>query len=157
MSSRERIASAQVSSDLSEGQDGELADVDLVRACGLVSATMPLGVALWRLKHSDDIRELRHALEGLERLAQAGRREISRERIVSVLRHWIDDACGPCDGRGYMVIAGAPALSDRPCEACGGRGRVALPVEGPEEMWLAEQIDQIEGVTAAAIMRRLRG
>lgn len=156
MSWQERIASAQGSSDLSEGQDGEVADVDLVRACGLVSATLPLGVALWRLKHGDDIRELRMALEGLERLARLAKREISRERIAAVLRHWIDDACPHCDGRGYEVVPGAPSLSDRPCGHCGGKGRVELPASEPASEWLLAEIRRLEGVTAAAIARRLR-
>ena len=49
MKIKERIGTAQSSSNLSESQITEIADIDVIRACGMVGVTMPLGLSLWRL------------------------------------------------------------------------------------------------------------
>ena len=60
MSLREKISSSQVSSDLSEAKTSDfVADVDVIRACGLVAKNNPIGLALWRLKFTKDTAEIK--------------------------------------------------------------------------------------------------
>jgi len=160
MKTRERISSAQGSGNLGEVPVDELGDIDIIRACGMVGAKFPLGVSLWRLKYAGDSREFRSALDGLCLLME--RRGLAPENVpeaidtvVAVLKHWLDDVCHVCEGRGYELVPGAPVLSEKPCQACGGEGRVKLPRTDEPAQWLAEQIARMEREVAGAIMRKL--
>jgi hypothetical protein len=57
MSLLEKISSAQVSSNLGEKPVHQMGDVDVVRACGMAGATNGLGLSLYRLKYSGDVKE----------------------------------------------------------------------------------------------------
>lgn len=155
---RERIASAQASGDLGEVAPEEIGDIDFIRACGVVGVKHSLGVSLWRLKYGGDSREFRAVLDGLTRLMErrpwpAG--VDPADTVVRVVKHWLDDVCHACDGRGYELVPGAPVLSDTPCQVCGGEGRLKLPRTDEPAMWLTDQIARMEREVAAAIMRRL--
>ena len=147
MTSRERIGSAQQSSDLGEVHTDEIGDVDIIRACGMAGATNGLGLSIWRWRVGRDQRELRPIFEGLVALGHA------HETVIEVLTHMSDDVCHPCEGRGYAVIPGTPMLSDDVCPECRGAGRRAMT--GRQELVLVELIEQFQRQVAGEIMRRL--
>jgi hypothetical protein len=157
---RERISSAQDSANLGESPIDELADIDIIRACGMVGAKFPLGVSLWRLKYSGDSREFRSSLDGLVLLFERrwpGNTDALDivDTVVAVLKHWLDDVCHACHGRGYEMVPGAPVLSEKQCGVCNGEGRVKLPRTDEPAQWLLEQIARMEREVAGAIMRKL--
>lgn len=158
MTVRERISSAQGSDNLGEVQMDELGDIDIIRACGMVGAKMPLAVSLWRLKYSGDSREFRSVLDGLTLLMERHKWPEGTDSVgtvVAVVKHWLDDVCHACNGRGYELVIGAPVLSEKQCEVCAGEGRLKLPRTDEPAQWLAERISKMEREVAAAIMKKL--
>lgn len=158
MKVKERISSAQTSKNLGEVNIEEVGDIDIVRACGMVGQAMPVGVALWRLKYSGDAREFGHVMEGLMELASkrpwAAQVDV-QDTVYRVVKHWLDDVCHPCLGRGYETVQGTPMLSDVPCSVCGGTGRSKLPEADEAALWVQETIARMEREVAGAIMRKL--
>ena len=155
----ESVSKAQVSGNLSEGKPGQLADVDVIRACGMVSAKNPLGMALWRIKYADIWEEVRNALAGLSELLVTRQKMTKAEAVHSaerVLAAWIGDRCDECGGTGYLTVPGTPMLSDNACPCCKGQGRVELDNPTPNEKWLQAQIALYESEVAGAIMTKLR-
>ena len=155
----ESVSKAQVSGNLSEGKPGQLADVDVIRACGCVAVKQPLGLSLWRLKNSEVWEEAKTALAGLTEMLVARRktpRKAARESVERVLAAWLADRCDECGGTGYMTVPGTPMLSDNACPACKGQGRLKLENPTPDEEWLQSQIALMESEVAGAIMSKLR-
>jgi len=155
----ESVSKAQVSGNLGEGKPGQLGDVDIIRACGMVSAKNPLGMALWRLKYSEVWDEVRNALAGLTEMLVTRRgmsKEEATESAERVLAAWIADRCDECGGTGYTTIPGTPMLSDAECPNCKGQGRIELDNPTPNEKWLQAQIALYESEVAGAIMVKLR-
>jgi hypothetical protein len=157
MTSRERISTAQVSQNLGEVRLEEVGDIDIVRACGMAGVKYPLGVALWRLKYSNDRREVRGVVAGLmDRLAKRWPTLATPElTAVGVLKHFLDDVCHPCRGLGYRQLPGVPVLGDEACEFCGGTGRLSMPLTDEPAVWLREEVARLEHQAAGAIMARL--
>jgi len=156
MSLMEKIASAQGSSNLGEKPQHQTGDVDVVRACGMAGVNNNLGLSLYRLKYSSDVREFHNVFEGLRNhLRSRWVDDNETKTVYEVLRHWLDDICDPCSGRGYGVIPGTPMLGDVPCGTCNGTGRVKLVSSGAA-LWLFEEIGKIERETAVAIMHKIK-
>jgi len=158
MTTREKIITAQVSSNLGERKSAETGDVDIVRACGMAGVRAPLGLALWRLRATGDFRGLRSVADDLVQLLEAkGPTTTSPVAAVeAALVYWLDDVCKVCLGRGFAVIADTPMLSDQPCEACDGVGRAKFRgSEDPAAAWCLDRIRMMEAQVAADIMRRL--
>lgn len=158
MGLRERISEAQTSDNLGESISG-LGDVDVIRACGMVSKQQPLGMSLWRLKYSDLWEEARNALDGLTMMLVKRRKlpaSVARSAAERVLAHWVGDRCDACHGQGYELMRGAPTLSDTPCPVCKGDGKLKLADADQHEVWLQQQIAIMESDTAGAIMQKLR-
>ena len=160
MSLSEKISSSQVSSDLSEAKtDDYLADVDVVRACGMVAKDNPIGLALWRLKYAKDTRELKKILDYFVKWSVA--RDLREDDIDALLfvkkslKYWIDSICDNCDGLGFMKIIGCPMLSDSPCQICNGSGKTNAPA-GQDFKSLLDEIDKLERVVAKKIFAKLR-
>lgn len=151
---RERIAASQTSDDLSEAIEG-FADVDIIRACGMVAAKQPLGVSLWRLKYAEDIKEYPAIVRGLQALTM--KKGYSTAIIEPVLIHWISDVCPVCQGRGHAVIPNTPVLADQACGECSGTGRIVMSDTGEAVKWLQEQILRLEAEAAKAIITKLAG
>lgn len=157
MSRRERIGSAQLSDDLGEVGLEEIGDVDIIRACGMVSVRHPLGTRLWRLKYSGDHTELGAVVRELTQMLMRKGLPVDNplQLVVRVVKHWLDDVCPSCLGRGYDVLPGTPMLSDVMCKTCEGEGRLKLPVNDEAARWVAETIARMEREVASAIMRKL--
>lgn len=154
--SKERITRAQTSKNLSEVNLEEIGDIDIVRACGMVGQSMPVGVSLWRLKYAGDSREFSRVVGALAELLDGkGWGVDAAEETFRVVRHWLDDVCHACHGRGYETVPGTPMLSDVLCGECGGTGRSQLHEASEPARWLQETIARMEREVAAAIMRKL--
>jgi hypothetical protein len=156
MSLMEKISSAQVSSNLGEKPIHQMGDVDVVRACGMAGASNDLGLSLYRLKYSGDVKEFPKVLNGLLTMVRSRWFEVDGNKTVNeVLSHWLDDICHPCHGRGYAVVPGTPMLGDVPCGACNGTGRVKL-VSSDAALWLFEEVGRMEREIAVAIMHKIK-
>lgn len=156
MSLMEKISSAQVSSNLEEKPLHQTGDVDVVRACGMAGATNGLGLSLYRLKYSGDVKEFPKVVDGLLTMVRSRWFDVDgHETVNKVLSHWLDDICNPCRGRGYAVVPGTPMLGDVPCSACNGVGRVKL-VSSDAARWLLDEVGRMEREIAVAIMHRIK-
>ncbi len=112
MSLMEKISSAQVSSNLGEKPVHQMGDVDVVRACGMAGATNELGLSLYRLKYSGDVKEFPKVVDGLLTMVRSRWFDVDGHATVNaVLVHWLDDICNSCSGRGYAVVPGTPMTS----------------------------------------------
>lgn len=156
MSMNEKISSAQTSDNLKEVPPEQIGDVDIIRACGMVGVQMPLGLSLWRLKYSAATREFPTVVDGLLTKVLSRFHRIDGLKVTyKVIKHWLDDMCHACHGRGYEVVPGTPMLSEKQCEHCGGQGRVKLPEPDDASLWLLEEIAKMERDVASAIMVKL--
>ena len=120
----EALTRAQQSSDLGEAIEGELADVDMIRAAGMVGQRYPTALAVWRFAELMDRSSMRAAFDGL--LSMAARRHIKFnpvETVSSVLQWLANPVCSACNGTGFDVIQGTPTLSDHACPVCHGSGK----------------------------------
>jgi hypothetical protein len=153
----QRVAGAEGSRDLSERIG--TGDVDILRAVGMAGAHNLLGTLLWRLRYTGDTRELRRTAELLMDRVQGRYGHLKVEQagqaVGRVLRHWLNDVCPVCTGRGYDLIPDTPTLSDTLCAACNGAGRTELDALKVEERWLQGEIAILESDAAQAIMRKL--
>lgn len=156
MSLSEKIATSQVSSNLEEKPLHQMGDVDMIRACGMAGVTNELGLSLYRLKYSGDVKEFPKVVNGLLTMVCSRWFDIDGNKTVTeVLSHWLDDICNPCRGRGYAVVPGTPMLGDVPCSACNGTGRVKL-TSSDAARWLLDEIGRMEREIAVAIMHRIK-
>lgn len=82
------------------------------------------------------------------------------EKAVAVIRYWLDQTCPRCQGRKFLVLAGTPALSNRPCPqprdgGCGGSGLGKVP-HGQEGRRLCVFLDDCVARGRQAMRQRLR-
>ena len=147
MAMLERLARAETSSDLQHHP--EPCHVDVLTAVGLVGIVVPVHLALYRLKYLNDATEMAACKAIFTRWAYRsmharGLEPQGASRMgVQALTQWVGDVCQSCKGRGYQLIDGAPALSDRPCGACKGTGR--NPIRG-----VSKESDVIRDVISRA-------
>ncbi|MFN5832228.1 MAG: hypothetical protein ACK459_00680 [Akkermansiaceae bacterium] len=133
-----------------------MGDVDMIRACGMAGVTNELGLSLYRLKYSGDVKEFPKVVNGLLTMVCSRWFDIDGNKTVTeVLSHWLDDICNPCRGRGYAVVPGTPMLGDVPCSACNGTGHVKL-TSSDAARWLLDEIGRMEREIAVAIMHRIK-
>jgi hypothetical protein len=156
----ERIATAQTTGNLGEAKTSDqLADVDVIRACGMVAVKMPLSIALWRWKYAHADEEATEILKTLIELvlnrARAPDVTSATELVGRVVGHWIDTVCSHCDGRGYETMPGTPMLSDKACDHCGGSGHVKFKERSEDELWLLDRLEAMEREAAAAVRKKL--
>ena len=161
MSLAEKIASSQVSDDLGEARNvQDISDVDIIRACGLVSTTLPMGISVWRLKYCKDVREIKTVMNYLidycmeEKLTETKKR--AREIVKTTVKYWFDPICDNCNGLGYLKVTGAPMLSDNPCLVCKGSGQVKLTMDDKAAEEVLQHLNKLERVTASQIFTKLR-
>ena len=157
MTTKERMVRSQTSSDLGDRPDGEIGDIDIVRATGMVAQNNPTGVRLWRLKYAGDRGQLGPVIEELAAMVckRGCDEHQATELAVTAVRHFVDDMCKPCGGRGHEHLAGTPFLNDEPCVSCRGTGKTPVEHEGEWSLWLEETISRLERDVAGSIMRKL--
>ena len=161
MGALERLAEAQISSDLSDNSM-RLSDVDYLRASGWAAQTCPEGLMLYRLKYANDHREYAQTLRRVYSLAvgKAFRMRLTishqdlHELAENTLRHWVAPVCPSCLGRGYDKQPDAPMLTDKECKHCKGAGHLPLERAVKSNLklaeWLAIKMDSFAGAFVAA-------
>ncbi len=157
MTTKERMVRSQTSSNLGEAVNGEFGDIDIVRATGMVGQSNPIGVSLWRLKYAGDSAEFPKVVTALAEML-AKRNVKYKDALLLALnavKHYVDDVCKPCVGRGYDIIPGTPVLSDQICTHCRGAGRAPFEHTGDESEWLEVTISRMEREVAGAVMKKL--
>ena len=157
----ERIAQSQVTDDLGESKNLEdLADVDIIRACGVVASKYPIGVSVWRIKYSKDTKEIKTVVNYLvdfcmnEKLVTD--KTEAQEIVKTTLKYWFDPICDNCSGLGYLKVTGAPMLSDEACVFCKGSGQTKLSLDGKAADEVLQHLNKLERVTASQIFTKLR-
>jgi hypothetical protein len=138
---------------------GGLADVDIIRAMGIVSTSDPLAVRVYRLRHTQDPRELPEIVGGLRKLLIDDQPRlpwaVASRTVERALAHWLAGVCSSCEGRGYRLMPAAPVLSDQVCLDCAGQGRAALERATDLESWLLGRLAEMERHVASAVARLL--
>lgn len=147
MTSRESVARAQTSGNLGEKPDGEVGDVDIIRACGMSGHSNPMGLAVWRWRYSGARGELARVAVALVD------RGYEPDVVARVMGHMMDDVCPICHGRGRGTMKNAPVLTADICVECEGTGRKILL--GEKERALVEVIAAFERDVISDIRRRL--
>ena len=157
MTTKERMVRSQTSSNLAESANGEFGDIDIVRATGMVGQSNPIGVSLWRLKYAGDVAEFPKVVTSLaEMLAKRNVKYTDAMLLAfNAVKHYVDDVCKLCVGRGYDVIPGAPVLSDQICLHCRGAGKAPFVHTGDASEWLEVTISRMEREVAGAVMKKL--
>lgn len=134
MSALDLLARAETSSDLQHHE--RPCDVDVLGAVGMATVHSPTGLILYRLKYLNDAGQISAAKAIFIRWAYRAMQNRKQDpkgasRIgVQALTAWVSDVCHVCQGRKYRVIDGTPALSDKPCGACGGTGKNRIKASG---------------------------
>lgn len=153
----EILLRAEESSDLGEAPDGQLGDVDVLRAAGMAGQDHDLAIQLWRLTILGEKRSFINVVNAMADLA--GRMGISQPllAVCEVLGWMMQPTCKHCHGRGLMPIAGVEhVLSDDVCPQCGGSGH--RPKEfGDGAKTLYAAVENMQSYAASAIARKLRG
>ena len=173
----DRYATAVRSNKLRSDAD-KTGDVDILGAAGLAGKLVrtlpdgttapgaPLAMALLRLFTGDRraAREIVEITAGMlvgkaHRLGAA----LDRPELVAagVLGWHMDPACKACNGHGFHLIEGAPALSDQACGVCRGTGKRPFdPLFTAEALplarWLAAEIEREAAKAGPAAMAALR-
>jgi hypothetical protein len=133
-------------------------DADKLLAAGYASrgdARKMLGLRLYRMQNTADrdsvgtVIEQAHAwLQG--RMSRKGNRPLplaqSNALIVQTLQWWLAQRCTYCNGIGFDIIEGTPALSQFECAACRGTGITPLKRVVPSRLlehaaWLTHEWD----------------
>jgi len=157
----ERIAQSQVTDDLGESKNIEdIADVYVVRACGVVANKYPIGVSVWRIKYSKDTKEIKTVVNYLidfclnEKLVTD--RKQAQEIVKTTMKYWFDPICDNCNGLGFLKVTGAPMLSDQACIFCKGSGQTKLSLDDKAADEVLQHLNKLERVTASQIFTKLR-
>ena len=154
----ERVAASQVTDDLGESRNIEdIADVDVIRACGIIANKHPMGLSVWRLKYSKDTREITKVMKYLiewvlsEKLVEDN--NAASDLVKASMKHWFDPVCDNCNGLGYLKVTGAPMLSDHACSVCRGTGQIKIDDEIVKEV--LQHLNKLERITASQIFTKL--
>lgn len=157
----ERIAQSQVTDDLGESKNIEdIADVDIIRACGVVANKYPIGVSVWRIKYSKDTKEIKTVVNYLIDFCMDKKlvtdRKQAQEIVKTTIKYWFDPICDNCNGLGFLKVTGAPMLSDQACVVCKGSGQTKIPLDDKAADEVLQLLNKLERVTASQIFTKLR-
>ena len=151
----EQLVLAEQSSDLSDVM-GQITDVDLLRAAGMVGQHHPLAFAVWRLTENHEAKSAREAFDLMVTwLLRHGHDSDPVHTAATVLDWMAHPVCPVCRGRCFETIAGTPTLTDKACNDCAGTGkRPRAWSDGARDVY--EHVQSEMRQAAAAIIRKLR-
>ena len=162
----DRYATAIRSSNLGSKPETLSSDSDVIGAAGLAAKRSPLAIDLQRLLGGDNhmaprIVEMLAAM-AWDRARRDGvkmRRTQAEDVAQKVLDWWRDGRCRHCNGHGFKLIFGTPALSSDACPYC-QFGKVhfnrlfSMEFQGVAD-WLCSQIERDAGMAGPAVMKAL--
>lgn len=167
----ERYATAATTSDLSVSLERRT-DADVLMAAGMSAGKdrrAALAMSVYRAGVTGDHSGLLPMANELadwlsNRLAKERRKPMRRTDRVSlalaVMQHWFNPVCGHCEGRGFLLMDGAPVLSSHECPHCGGTGRRKLSDSIGNDhaelgKWLSGELDRLVSLVHAEMARKL--
>lgn len=176
----DRYATAVHSSNLKSKPETTFSDADVLGAAGLAGKAertlpdgtvvrgAPLGIALMRLLSGDNSasREIVAILSD-SAVGKAWRMDSMKLQRVqaddmarAVLAWFRDGTCKPCGGHGYLLMQGAPSLSEHACPACRGTRKVPFDSAFPMEQvllarWLLAEVEREIAFAGPAAMAAL--
>jgi hypothetical protein len=142
-------------------------DTDILGAAGFAAKRHPMALALLRLLSGDnragrEIVDLMAAmLDGKAYRSGVSMSRMQAKDIAQAVLAWSrDGACKPCGGLGYLMIDGAPSLSDQQCPACKGTGKRPFDSEFSREhlgmaRWLLAEMEREMAKAGPAAMAAL--
>lgn len=126
-------------------------DTDTLAAVALGGGD--LGSLLFRVKYSNDATSFHSLLskfivvvEKKASIRKWGGEIKVLDVATAALKHWLNDICGVCDGRGYPSIFGTPMLSDIECGHCHGTGKRAIIASVREIDYVRDMIETLEEI-----------
>ena len=154
----ERYARASVTGNLRMQSHTQPCDADKLLAAGYAqrgSERAKLGLRLYRMQVTGDRESLSTIVREADtwlrrRLSRKGNRPLPAAQrdalVVDTLRWWLNQRCEYCNGTGFDMIEGTPALSVQECTACTGTGITPLKRVVPQRLlihayWLAKEWD----------------
>lgn len=161
-----RSGNLRNSSNIAVDQD-TYSDTDVLGAVGLAAKREPLAMALARLFCGDN-----HAAEQIVVIlasmawgkAAALRTPLKRTQAVDMARAVLawhrDGVCKACNGHGFDLIAGAPAISGHECSACRGSGKILFERQFAPPLrylatWLLAEVEREQGRAGPAALAKL--
>jgi len=175
----DRYSSAVHSSNLKSKPETTFSDADVLGAAalagkaertlpdGTVVRGAPLGIALMRLLSGDNsasreiVSILASSAKGKAKRDGMSLKWVQCEDIGrSVLAWFRDGVCRPCGGHGYLLMQGAPSLSEHACPACRGTRKVPFDTHFSLETvllarWLLAEVEREIAFAGPAAMAAL--
>jgi hypothetical protein len=165
---RDRYSTSVRSSNLRSAPDTTHSATDVLGAAGIASKRTPLGIALMRLFSGDNgaAAQIVQTMAGMlvGKAWHAHKLELkptqATDMAQAVLAWHRDGTCKPCGGHGYLMVEGAPTLSDHQCPRCRGTGRVPFDrhFKGARldlAQWLVAEVEREQAFAGPAAMRAL--
>lgn len=160
--SLDRLLPALVSSDLSV--TNHLDNAHFVAALGYASKDYPIASPLIRMYMAHDkgaVHEARAmACDMAKKAAQRQRLRLSMAELVTIgrmaLDYVVNKTCPRCHGTKFELIEGTTCLGTKPCIACGGDGRRAVPKRHRKLIIeVIARIERIEGTLDTIVAHRV--
>ena len=160
MNVSERYSTALEAKNLKVDPLTSFAASDVLGAAGMAAQAHSDAMLLWSLLFQN---KTSAKLKVVDMLADKLTRKMIRERwkgnpktiAQEVLAWHLHGTCQPCGGRGYQLILGTPALSDRLCTHCGGSGKVKFP-RGDAYTWLVDEMSRMIASAGGRVMAKLK-
>jgi hypothetical protein len=159
MKIQERYSVARNATSLKVKVETTFAPVDVLAAAGMAANTHKESLMLWEVTFQGKTSAKLACVEMLaKKVAVAMLRNKWKgdpQRIASEVFAWhLHGTCQPCGGRGYQLILGTPALSDKVCTHCNGSGKVPLPQSDPHA-WLKDYMERLISQAGGKVMQKL--
>ena len=158
----ERYASAVSTSNLKSDPLTFHSNFDCIAAAGMVSKTLPLGIALARMLSGGGAKAVIEVLTyDVYRRSRTLNIKIKRQKAheiaIAVLGWYRYGTCQPCGGTAYRTIPGTPSLGDE-CTHCRGTGRMPFEQQFRQEWqplarWLHAEIERSQAAAGIAAMK----
>jgi len=155
----ERYAVARNATNLKMKTETNFAPVDILTAVGMAGNSNKEAIMLWEVTFQGKTSAKLACVEMLSKKLAAQmikqRWKGNPSRIAMEVFAWhMHGTCQPCGGRGYQLILGTPALSDKLCTHCNGSGKVHLPREDAHT-WLRDYMERLISQAGGKVMQKL--
>lgn len=130
-------------------------DTDTLAAVAL--SDRQFGSLLFRVKYANDASSYKRLEEEFgwdvkKRAALEGwPQRVDESRVAKEsLKHWLNDLCPVCNGKGVKKMEFVDILSDEPCNHCEGSGKKSVDCDRHIKKWVEEMVSALEGMVIQA-------